>query len=813
MNNIRRIWLLLALLLVCSTTYAANKQCVEALRQLKLVNVDALQRAVDDLTKSFPDQYSKGPLYQKRLDAFVTRLPEIRAALEKDDASALKDVDALVSLRKEALFANPLLDFDELLFVRRADSFGADSVKNGRKGNSRKQPSSRRSQKGLGLPSNWQGNCALNGAHKMINELAILSPVSPEGKLSTLYKPERTVFVGDVDLHWDADKILFSSLNDNNLWQIFELDMSKKNLRQVTKVVDPGIHNYDPCYLPDGRIIFGSTACLHGVPCVGGRNGIANLHITDQNGNNERRLCYDQEHDWCPTVMNDGRVMYSRWEYTDTAHYFTRLLMCMNPDGTRQMSIYGSNSYWPNSIFYVRPIPGDPSKVIGIISGHHGVARMGELILFDLNKGQHEADGVVQRIPGYGKKVEPIIRDGLVNASLPKFLHPYPLSDKYFLVSAKVKGEGWWGIYLVDVFDNMLLLAEEPGWALFEPLPVKKQPRPPVIPDRVRLDSQDAVVFLSDIYAGPGLKGVPRGSVKSLRIFSYDFGYNRLASHTLVGTDGPWDVHRIIGTVPVEEDGSAVFSVPANTPLAVQPLDSEGKALQIMRSWLTAMPGEFLSCVGCHEQNSETPSPQTTIAGKKQPSKIKPWYGAARGFGFDKEVQPVLDRYCISCHNQESSSERIPNLRVDEKLRTSGTALDKKRSPYSVLHKYVRRPGPENDYHILPASEYYVDTSELIQMLEKGHHGVELDQEAWDRLITWIDLNIPYYGRWSDINLIPGDQQQRRYDLRKLYGGPDIDYEKLPEVPSYSTKPVAPKKRKACETCECQNSRLAFQRE
>ena len=144
-------------------------------------------------------------------------------------------------------------------------------------------------------------------------------------------------------------------------------------------------------------------------------------------GTGMRQLCFDQDHNWCPTVLNNGRVLYSRWEYSDAPHYFTRLLFHMNPDGTNQSEYYGSNSMWPNSIFYARPLPGHPTKVVAVISGHHGVPRMGELVVFDPALGRHEAGGAVQRIPGRGQRVAPTIRDALVDDSWPKFLHPYPL--------------------------------------------------------------------------------------------------------------------------------------------------------------------------------------------------------------------------------------------------------------------------------------------------------------------------------------------------------------------------------------------------
>jgi len=611
------------------------------------------------------------------------------------------------------------------------------------------------------LPQNWQGNCALP-RNRYDNEIAILSLERPVGRLRAVYKPEKDWFVGDVDLHFDGGKMLFSMPGSHDRWQIWEIGLDGSGLRQVTPGEHVDVDNYDACYLADERIIFDSTRCFQGIPCVGGGNTVANLFIMNADGTGIRQLCFDQDHNWCPTLLNNGRVLYSRWEYSDSPHYFTRLLFHMNPDGTNQMEYYGSNSPWPNSFFYAKPIPNRPTAVVAVISGHHGVARMGELLIFDPARGRQQADGAVQRIPGYGKEVEPLIGDQIVNNSWPKFLHPHPLSEKYFLVAMKPDPAALWGIYLVDVFDNLLLLKEEPGYRLFEPVPIRKRKRPPVIPDRVDPKRQDALVYLSDIYTGRGLEGVPRGTVKKLRLYEYHYAYPRMGGHINIGIDGPWDVRRTLGTVPVEKDGSANFRVPANTPIAVQPLDEKGRALQIMRSWFTAMPGEVLSCVGCHESQSTVPPAKPTIAAIRKPSEIEMWRGPRRGFSFKREVQPVLDKYCVGCHDGKHKDR--PNFTVDRP-----SPFRNFTPSYCELHPFVRRPGPESDYFMQVPLEYHVSTSELVQMLEKGHHGVKLDKEAWDRIVTWIDLNVPDHGTWTEHRRIAGDFEQRRAEMRQRY--------------------------------------------
>ena len=720
------------------------------------VNTKALRCAIIDLKRTYPETYTKGYSFLERL-----------ALLEQSG-----DEVELEQLRREALLENPLLDFDELLVIRRSD----------------KSPA-------LGLPANWQGNCSLP-AGPWKSKIIALSMDDLTGEYRTIFRPKKDVFVGDMDLHFDAQRLLFSMPDDNQHWQIWEIDLADGSIRRMTPADDPDVDNYDACYLPDGRIIFASTACYAGIPCVFGGDNVANLCVINRDGSGLRQLCFDQDHNWCPVVMHDGRVMYQRWEYSDLPHSNSRLLFSMNPDGTAQMELYGSNSYWPNSIFYARPVPGHPTMFAGIVTGHHGVRRMGELVLFDPAKGRHEADGVVQRIPGFGQKVEPIFKDRLVDDSWPKFLHPWPLSEKYFLVASQPTPESRWGIYLVDVFDNMVLLREEPDFVLFQPIPLRKRPVPPVVPSKVELEQQTALVYLSDLYAGSGLAGVPKGTIKALRLFTYTYSYRGMGGLLgTIGMDGPWDIKRVLGTVPVSPDGSAYFRAPANTPIAVQPLDDRGMAVQQMRSWFTAMPGETLSCVGCHEKQNMAPPAQPLLAMRREPDVIAPWYGPERGFSFAREVQPVLDRYCVACHESNDDSADIPPYLRGDRMITDWSSqiaghgnssyAGKFSESYAQLHRFVRRPGIESDYHLLNAMEFHASTTELVQMLDKGHYGVKLNQESWDRLIMWIDLNAPYHGTWTEImgEERVGSVAKRARELRNKYANTNVNFEYIPEQP------------------------------
>jgi len=780
-------------------------QIAKARSDLELVNFTAMRLAVKDLMKNFPEKYTNGEKYLRAIDNYENHLPKIKKALERGDKAATGQVDEIIALQRRALLSNPLLDFDKLLLIKRkpiGDPRRADEPDRG-------------IGRFIGMPqqSSWQLQ-TMPDTEGWDNEICVLSHPRQEGNLTSIYRPPVGRLVSEMDLHFDAEKIMFSMPDDRKLWQVFEVGIDGENLRQVSPNDQPDVHNFDSCYLPNGKIAFISTAPFQGVPCNASVN-VGMMYLMDNNGGNVRQICFEQDHNFCPTVMNDGRILYLRWEYTDIPHVWARFLFTMNPDGTTQKEYYGSGGYWPNAIFFARPIPDHPTKIVGIVTGHH-VGRVGELFILDPPLGRTTTEGVVQRIPAHGRKVKPLIQDKLAMDCWPKFLHPWPLSEKYFLVSCKPRPNDLWGIYLVDIFDNILLLKEIEGNALLEPIPIQKIKKPQVIPDKVDLSRKDAIVYLENIYEGPGLKGVPPGAVKKLRLFTYHFAYHKIAGiNHRVGTDGPWEPKRVLGTVPVEKDGSAMFRVPANTPISIQPLDADGKALQLMRSWMTAMPGEVVSCIGCHQKQNAGPPNLRTIASRNQPSEIDSWYGPTRGFSFKREVQPVLDKYCISCHNnQPYNGHEVPDLRGDQgRFIAYKNGIPKARlihgvpreelvkkyggvfePSYVTLRSFARVGGLESDLRLLAPGEFGANTTELVQMLKKGHHGVRLDAEAWQRITTWIDLNAPCHGTWTEIVGLEKtrNDNMRRLDLRRLYGGTVEDPEVYPQMPERRIEPVEP---------------------
>ena len=723
--------------------------------------IESIRLAVEDQRDTFTDRYPRATEYLAQVAALEKRVQDIWARMRAGSGDALAAVLALrgdvEKAGREILLANPLLGFEKLLLARG----------------------------GPGFASNW------SGANRLGNELVVLSPVKPDGEITTLHQiPSGSI--SNFDLSFDAKTILYS-----NGRHVFEINADGSNPRQITNQTDPHVHHFDPCYMPDGNIMFVSTACEQAVPCTG-QWYVGNMHLMKPDGSGERRICFEQDHNWNPCVLNNGRVIYTRWEYTDTPHYFDRLLFHMNPDGTEQMEFYGSNSYWPNAMYWPRPIPGHPSRIVCIVSGHHGVARVGELLILDPALGRHEADGAVQRIPGRGKTVEPVIKDGLIKEVWPRFAMPYPLAEpgthrgagKYFLVTAKMDPWAPWNLYLVDVFDNMTLFLPG-GYSMATPF--RPRPRPTVIPSKVHPNRKDGTVYMVSVYEGEGLKGYPRGSIKALRVGTHHYRYGGNGDTRASSYEGGWDVKRILGTVPVHPDGSAYFRVPANTPVFIQPLDAEGRAQQLMRSWFTAMPGEVLSCVGCHERQNTVPPNANAMALQGPVAEIEPWFGPERGFSFDREVQPVLDRRCAGCHDGQprKDGKRLPDFRAKRLHKDFKGSY----SPaYLNLARYVRRAGYESDYHLPSPAEFEATTSHLVQMLLKGHHNVRLTRDEWRRIYAWIDFNVPYPANWRESHRPPEDEQvERRAKYLKLHANiDDHNEDPLPLPPIAKFEPPAP---------------------
>ena len=614
--------------------------------------------------------------------------------------------------------------------------------------------------------------------------LCVLEMKGIWGEVTTLIDDPHGV-IRNPDVSFDGRRILFAWKKSDRLddYHLYEMDAATKQVRQLTYGL--GVADYEGCYLPDGSILFNSSRCVQTVDCWW--TEVSNLYTCDKDGQAIRRLTFDQVHNNFPTVAADGRILYTRWEYNDRGQIYPQPLFVMNADGTGQTEFYGNNSFFPTTILHARSAP-DSDKVLAIATGHHS-RQAGKLIVIDPTKGTQEADGVQLVAPVRPTKAEKIDAYGQQGDL---FQHPYPLSETEFLITYHPAGwrapwnpdgrqhsmrfEPRFGIYFMTIDGRRELLASDPQMPCNQPIPLAARKTPVVRPGTVDYRKNEGVYYVQDVHAGPGLEGVTRGTIKTLRVVALDFRVAGIGSNgnngALISTpiavgNGAWDVKRVLGDATVHDDGSALFTAPARTPVYFQLLDEKGRMVQTMRSWSTLQPGETASCVGCHESKHTTPliSQRNTRALGYAPETLRPFYGEARGFSFAKEVQPILDAKCISCHDGTTGEEKSFSL-LGKPVADTGSAKRywsdaylyltsaKKKDDGNIIattrEKMVNWISAQTAPPMLPPYSGGSATSVLMQLLEKEHKGVRMTKGEMEKIAAWIDLGVPFCGDYAE---------------------------------------------------------------
>lgn len=679
---------------------------------------EPLRNAIGDLSAQHGGQYPQAGAFLKRLDEIETRL---RAGHGREPAIA--DLEAL---RREALLANPLLRSAPIVFVVRQQYRGdhhntATFFPNA-------------------LHEYNDGAFTPGGSLKMIDFAA-------GGQVRTLLDLPKGV-LRDPDVHFSGRKILFSMRSSpEDSYHIYELEISG-SVRQLTFA--PDVDDLDPIYLPDDSIVFTSTR--EPKYCMCNRHIMANLHRMEADGANIHQIGKSTLFEGHPALLPDGRILYDRWEYVDRNFGDAQGLWTVYPDGTQHAVYWGNNTASPGAVLDARPIPGT-QQVLCVFSSCHD-RPWGALAIVDRRRGLDGRTPVVRTWPADAtNRVSETgweIFDAFV--SLPvKYEDPYPLSEKYFLCS-RMTGQGeQMGIYLVDVFGNEVLAhAEGPG--CFDPMPLAPRMRPPVSPTRRDFENREGRFYVADVYLGTHMAGVERGAVKSLRVVeSPEKRFWTRPAWNGQGQEAPamnwhdFNNKRILGTVPVEKDGSAYFSVPSDTYVYFQLLDEKGMMIQSMRSGVIAQSGEVASCVGCHDERRAAPPMEKAgmpLALRRAPSRLDGWHGPARLFNYLAEVQPVFDRHCVRCHDFGQEAGTKLNLAGDRDLvfNASYNELWRKRQLVAV------GAGPAETK---PARSWGSSRSHLVEVLLQPHYDVQLSGEDFDRIATWIDLNAPYYPSYA----------------------------------------------------------------
>lgn len=532
--------------------------------------------------------------------------------------------------------------------------------------------------------------------------------------------------VRDPQVHYDGGKILFSHRPaGTDYYHLYEINADGSGRRQLTS---GPFDDYEPTYLPDGGIAFVSTRCVRWVNCWMTQVGV--LYRCDADGGNLELLSANTEHDNTPWVLPDGRLLYTRWEYVDRSQVEFHHLWTMNPDGTGQMVYYGNLR--PHVVMIdAKPVPGTDQVVASFSPGH----------------GVNEHNGIITLVGSERGPDDPAAVRPLHSGRLMR--DPFALSTNSILAARDQQ------IVLLDGRGGVAVLYQHPGpGQVHEPRPVLPRPRERVIPARIDRRQPHGTMILADLYASRNLPGVRRGEVKKLLVLeSLPKPVNFSGGPDLTSWLGTFTLERVLGTVPVEPDGSACFELPADRQCFFVALDEHDLSVKRMQSFASVRPGETTGCVGCHEHRAQTPPASVAanvMALRRPPSRLEPFEGHPDVLDFMRDVQPLLDRHCVGCHGYER--------------REGGVLLGGDLGPhwshsYFSLLAWRQVADGRNGLGNQPPRSLGSAASPLLRKAEGGHQEVKLTATEWRTLWLWIESGAPFAGTYAALR--NAEQQAR----------------------------------------------------
>lgn len=551
------------------------------------------------------------------------------------------------------------------------------------------------------------------------------------GVLTTLLEDPRGS-VRDPQVSHDGKRVLFSwRPGGTEHYHLYELPLdSVEGTRAAPRpITDGAFDDFEGAYLPDGGIVFVSSRCKRWVNCW--LTQVAVLHRCDADGSNLRALSSNNEHDNTPWPLPDGRVLYTRWEYVDRSQVHFHHLWVANPDGTGQMTWFG-NLHPGITMIDAKPIAGTDKVVASFSPGH----------------GQREHDGVITVVdPRGGPDAKDFARSISKGAH---FRDPWGFGEDCFLAASGpslvlMNGEG-------RMVELLKLSPADRAARLecHEPRPVLARVREPILQPRVRPEETTGRMLLADVNHGRNMAGIRQGEIRKLLVLeTLPMPIHYTGGMEPISYGGTFTLERILGTVPVEEDGSAYFEVPAMRSVFFVALDENDMAVKRMQSFSSVQPGETLSCVGCHEHRSQTPRSDfyATLAVRKAPARIEPVKGVPDVIDFPRDVQPVLDALCVDCHGYEKTPGGGP--------RGGRLLFTADRGPlYSQSYYMLTIAGLFADGRNQPKSNYAPRTlgsgaSRLLRLLDGSHYGVRANEQQKRVLRLWIETGAAYPGTYA----------------------------------------------------------------
>ena len=543
--------------------------------------------------------------------------------------------------------------------------------------------------------------------------------------------------VRDPMVHYDAKKILFSYRPGNSkFYHLYEINIDGNGLRQIT---NDDFDDIEPTYLPNGDIVFVSSRAQRWVQCW--LTPVATMHRCDANGDNIKAISCNVEHDNTPWVLPNGQVIYTRWEYVDRSQVHYHHLWIANPDGIRQTVLYG-NMHPGTTMIDAKSIPGSDKIVVSFSPGHGQREHAGVVTVVDLRLGPDD-QSAAKAISRHANH-----RD------------PWAFSETAFLAADDAR------MMLIDEFGNEQTIyqladsEQQLGLKLHEPRPIIKRERERIIPEQVDWAKATGELTLLNVYDGRNMAGVPHGSIKKLLVLeTLPKPINFTGGMEPLTYGGSFTLERIVGTIPVEEDGSAFMELPALRSLLFVALDENDMSIKRMQSFLNVMPGESTTCIGCHENRTATPiaAPTTALATRRPPSKPISYAGIPDVIDYPRDVQPVWDRNCVSCHNPDKreghfnlSGHRGPMYSISYSNIMTGThsALENEHYGQETLVADGRnRPLGNYPPRTLGSSASALCT----KYCRKEHYGVELSEREKTLVRLWIETGATYPGTYAGL--------------------------------------------------------------
>ena len=660
--------------------------------KLNRVSTTMIRKVVDDT-------WGESASFLKRLEPVEARLAAIHKSMLRSEEALLGDIPEAVkdaqALLRESLV--PALGTEKVLFTVRDP----------------------------GRDGHWYANfgywCS-DPDRKMYcpggSRLAVMNMRT--GEVADLLEDGDGAF-RDPQLHYRGEKLIFSWRKaGTEHYHLYEVNVDGSGLRQIT---DGDCDDIEATYLPNGDIVFCSSRCNRWVNCW--HTPVAILYRCGPNGENVRVLSSNVEHDNTPWPLPDGRILYTRWEYVDRNQVTFHHLWTINPDGTGQMTYFGN--MYPGRVFIdAKPIPGT-NKVVASFNPGHG-------------RREHAgAIGIITPAAGPDEKAS----EKVLNKSA-SFRDPYPLSDKLFLVAR----------------DKQLLVMDETGVTqelycaekfVHEPRPARGRRRERVIPDQTNLSKATGRLILQDAYVGRNMDGIKPGEIKKLLVVeALPKPVNHSGGMDILSMNGTFTIERVLGTVPVEPDGSAYFEAPANRPIFFVALDEQGLSVKRMQSFTSVLPGETTSCVGCHEHRGHAPlmgASTAPMATRRPASRIEPFEGVPDVIDFPTHVQPILDKHCVPCHNYEKFAGRVA-LTSDY-----GPRIGSRRYTHGYWTLLLRKQFIDGGNGTGNRAPRTIGTgaSPIMQKILKRHHAVKLSPVETRTVANWIDTGAAYAGTYASL--------------------------------------------------------------